>query len=310
MLRALGLGDLLTAVPALRALGEAFPGHRRELAAPPALASLLALLPGNFVLAPARGLEPLPDELHGAGVAVNLHGRGPESHRVILSSGPAELLAFEHPDVSETRGMPRWRRDEHEVDRWCRMLGGFGIAADRSRLEIDRPAPGPTAVPREATLIHPGAASAARRWPAERFAAVARSERRAGRPVVLTGGPDEIELAREVAAAAGLADAALLAGRTTLAELASVVAAAARVLCGDTGIAHLATALGTPSVVLFGPTSPAEWGPPREPAGRHRAVWSGSLGDPHGVAPDPGLVSLTVEMVLSEVDQLPAPPSS
>src|SRR5262249_6343706 len=40
VLRALGLGDLLTAVPALCALADAFPAHRRVLAAPRALAPL------------------------------------------------------------------------------------------------------------------------------------------------------------------------------------------------------------------------------------------------------------------------------
>jgi len=84
-----------------------------------------------------------------------------------------------------------------------------------------------------------------------------------------------------------------------------VVARAALVLSGDTGVAHLATAFGTPSVVLFGPVSPGEWGPPPERS-RHRALWAGGSGDPHGRVPDPGLLALTPERVLAEIDVLRA----
>jgi ADP-heptose:LPS heptosyltransferase len=147
-----------------------------------------------------------------------------------------------------------------------------------------------------ATLVHPGAASGARRWPVERWAAVVAAEEDAGRRVAITGGPGEVELARSLARAAGLREDAVLAGRTSVLELAAAVAAADRVVCGDTGVAHLATALGTPSVVLFGPTDPALWGPPPGPL--HRVLWAGRTGDPHASDPDPGLLDIGVAEVL------------
>jgi ADP-heptose:LPS heptosyltransferase len=146
-------------------------------------------------------------------------------------------------------------------------------------------------------VIHPGAASAARRWPAPRWAAVARALQEAGRHVVVTGSAAERELAGSVARAAGLPDAAVLAGRTDLGTLAAVVAHAGQVLCGDTGVAHLATAFGTPSVVLFGPTPPSEWGPPRDRP-QHVALHRGGRGDPHGATTDPGLLDIAVGDVL------------
>src|SRR4030095_9217035 len=96
-----------------------------------------------------------------------------------------------------------------------------------------------------------------------------------------------------------LGSADVLAGRTTLLELAAVVAVAGRVVCGDTGGAHLTTAFGTPSVLLFGPPPPDHWGPPRDPAAqaRHRVLWAGRRGDPHGTTPDPGLLDITVDVV-------------
>jgi ADP-heptose:LPS heptosyltransferase len=102
-----------------------------------------------------------------------------------------------------------------------------------------------------------------------------------------------------VAREAGLDATMVVAGRTTLLQLTELVAAASLVVCGDTGIAHLATALGTPSVILFGPTSPARWGPPPSP--RHRVLWNGTTGDPHGDEPDAGLLSIDVGDVLGAI---------
>jgi ADP-heptose:LPS heptosyltransferase len=298
--RPLGLGDLLTAVPALRALGRAFPGHRRVLVTGAGVVALAQHAGVADEVVAGVPLAPLPPSLHGADIVVNLHGRGPQSHGVALAARPHRLLAFANVEAGVDG--PAWRPDEHEVARWCRLLGESGIPADPADLFVaapDRPAP---AAAHGATLVHPGAASGARRWPAERWAAVVRAEVADGRPVLLTGGPDEVALARAVAGDA-VAPEAVLAGRTDVLDLAAVVAAAARVVCGDTGVAHLATALGRPSVVLFGPTPPAEWGPPA--TGRHVALWAGRRGEPLADEPDPGLLALSVEDVLAALRRLP-----
>lgn len=303
--RALGLGDLLTAVPALRALRAAFSGHRIVVAAPAALAPLAELSGAvDDVLDTAPLAVPA---LSGADLAVNLHGRGPESHRAILAASPRRMIAFAAPRVP-WRG-PGWRAGEHEVERWCRLLAGSGIPADPARLDLPPPA---GARPGDATVIHPGAASPARRWPADRWAAVARAERAAGRRVVVTGSAAERPLAERVASGAGLDDADVLAGRTDLMQLAAVVASAGRVLCGDTGVGHLATAFGVPSVLLFGPTPPSEWGPPPG-RDRHVVLYRGDMhGDPHGAEPDPGLLAIGVDDVLAVTEaRFPAcPPGS
>ncbi|HEY4097179.1 MAG TPA: glycosyltransferase family 9 protein [Baekduia sp.] len=301
-LRALGLGDFLTAVPALRALRDA--GARVTVAAPAALAPL-ACLAGCDVLA-AAPLEPLSTAARYARLLVNLHGRGPQSHAVALAAAPQRLIAFQHHAIPQTAGMPSWHADEHEVDRWCRLLHESGIPADRTRVDLPPP-PLPTDLEpaRGATIIHAGAASAARRWPAERFAAVAVAETDAGRSVVLTGSAAERRVALAVAERAGVDPRRVLAGRTDLAALAAVVAHAGRVVCGDTGVAHLATAFGVPSVVLFGPTSPALWGPPAR-RDRHRVLWHGTTGDPHAARPDPGLLAIDAPRVIAALAELPA----
>ena len=291
-LRALGLGDLLTAVPALRALRRAFPAYEIVLAGPAALAPLAELSGAvDAVLDTAPLRAPAVERPE---VAVNLHGSGPESHRALLATAPGRMIAFAHPDVPWDG--PAWRR-EHEVARWCRLLTETGIPADPADLDLPAPPwPAPVAVA-GATVVHPGAASEARRWPAQRWASVARAEAAAGGRVLVTGSAAERRLAASVARAAGLPPAAVLAGQTGIRELAAVVARAGRVLCGDTGVAHLATAFGVPSVVLFGPTPPAEWGPPADRP-RHVALHPGGRGDPHGAAPDPRLLGISVDEVL------------
>jgi ADP-heptose:LPS heptosyltransferase len=293
--RALGLGDLLCGIPALRALRDAFPDHRIVLATPAALAPLATLSGAVDAVADTAPLGVPPT---GADIAVNLHGRGPESHRAIQASRPRRMLAFACPAAGAPHG-PAWRHHEHEVERWCRLLRASGIPVDVSRLHLLPPPPSPLAAP-GATVVHPGAASPARRWPVERWASVAAAERRRGRPVLVTGSETERPLAEAVARDAGLPPGAVLAGRTGLIELAAVVEAAGCVLCGDTGIAHLATAFGTPSVVLFGPTPPEEWGPPPERA-QHIALHHGARGNPHGNTPDPGLLAITVAEVLAAI---------
>jgi ADP-heptose:LPS heptosyltransferase len=311
-LRALGLGDLLTAVPALRALADAYPDHLRLLAAPRPLAPLAALTGAVHATVPVTPLASLPPLLQAADVAVNLHGKGPQSHQVLLAARPRRLVAFTHPDVPAGRPAPPWNEEEHEVVRWCRLLEAHGIPADPTRLALASPGGSLPAGAAGATVIHPGAASPARRWPADRWGAVARCEAEAGRRVLVTAGPGEEALAEAVVRAAGgdrpaalPAGAVARAGPTDLLRLAALVAAAGRVACGDTGVAHLATALGTPSVVLFGPTSPARWGPPPErPV--HRVLWAGSTGPPNGPRPDPGLLAITVDEVVDTLLAMPA----
>lgn len=300
VLRALGLGDLLTAVPALRALRRAHPGHHLVLAAPRWLAGLAHRTGAVDEVHPTGSPEafcwgrPPPD------LAVNLHGHGPGSIDALLSSGARRVLTHRHRAHPELDG-PRWLDEQHEVHRWCRLLRHGGVPADPDDLLL----PVPGGARRDVVLVHPGASHGARRWPPERFAAVAGEL--AGRvpEVLITGSGAERSLALEVARRAGLPDSAAVAGRTDLLELAALVGRARLVVCGDTGMAHLATASGTPSVVLFGPVPPRRWGPPEQ--GPHTALWAGTTGDTFAEQPDPGLLRIPVGEVLAAADARLAP---
>ena len=247
ILRPLKLGDFLTAVPAFRAVRRAYPQAEIVLAAPRAIEPLLDLIGGALDrVVDVHELTPLPAELHGADIGVDLHGCGPESHRILLAAHPQRLIAFRNDAVPESADGPAFDRGEHEVARWCRLLEHFGFAPDTRELDLAVPPDRVPQVARGATLLHPGAASESRRWPADRWIDVARAEQRLGRTVIVTGGPDEVDLARHIAGGASIPPEQVYAGRTTVRELAALVAAAGRVLCGDTGVAHLSTAYRTP----------------------------------------------------------------
>ncbi len=283
-LRALGLGDLLTAVPALRALRRG--GMRVVLAAPPWLREIADLTDAVSVLLPTEDMTDL--SWHGpVDLAVNLHGRGPRSHKRLLALAPERLWAYAHPDLPEVKG-PEWDEQEHEVARWCRLVTWYGLAADPGDLTLRRPRlrrPAPGTV-----VVHPGGKGTARRWPPERFAEVARELSRRGHPVVFTGNARERPLALQVATAARLPASTVLAGRTSMRELCALVADAHLLVSTDTGIAHLATAYGTPSVVIFGPEPPSRWGPPPDRP-RHRVLHKGP--DPRAVTVDEVLAAAT-----------------
>ncbi|MDL5200098.1 glycosyltransferase family 9 protein [Streptomyces sp. ALI-76-A] len=305
VLRALGLGDLLAGVPALRALRRGFPDHELVLAAPEQLAPVAAatgavdrLLPAS---APGRAV---PRRLDWTGpppdIAVDLHGNGPPSHRLLRSLRPGRLLAFAHPDTPEIDG-PAWYAEEHERDRWCRFLEAYGIPADASDLRLPRP-PEPSPAP-GAIVLHPGAGAPSRCWPVDRYASVATTLRARGHRVVVTGGADEGDLVARLAKEAGLPDTDVFGGGLPFGRLSALVADARAVVSGDTGIAHLAVAHAAPSVTLFGPVPPSRWGPPDHP--RHRVLWHpGPDGDPHGLCTDPVLLRIRPEDVLDALDPL------
>ena len=108
-------------------------------------------------------------------------------------------------------------------------------------------------------LVHPGASASSRTYPQERYREVVEElAKQSGLPVLVTGGPDEEDLARRVAGPSGIA----LGGETSFGEFAALVGRAAVVVTNNTGTTHVASALKRPVVTVFAGTNPAEqWRP-------------------------------------------------
>lgn len=170
----------------------------------------------------------------------------------ICTDYPGTLLDLRH---QAPEGIPEPRRALSLAEAaGCRLPAG-----DDGALRIRPCGPPASRVPAGPFVVfHPGAAVPARRPSRARSAAMVAALAGAGHRVVVTGGPDEAGL---TAAVAG--DVAIdLGGRTTLAELAAVFAAADVVVVPNTGPAHLAAAVGAPVVSLFAPVVPAaQWRP-------------------------------------------------
>ena len=303
VLRALGLGDLLASVAALRGLRRAWPGARLRLAAPAGTGGWLASLGVVDEVVPVPGLEAAGSVLAvtpPADVAVNLHGCGPASHRVLAATRSPRLVAYACTEAGHHDG-PQWRDDDHEVHRWIRLSRWAGGDASPSDLLLPRPGPRGDHV-----VVHPGAASGSRCWPVERFGALAASFVERGHRVVVTGTAGEAGRCAAVAGAAPGAEDRC--GLLDLGELGHLVGTAALLVSGDTGVAHVATAFGTPSVTLFGPVAPRLWGPAVDHH-LHRALWHGDPtasrpGDPHGEVVDPRLDAIGVGQVREACDAL------
>ena len=277
------LGDVVHTIPVAAAIGRRFPDAAVDWAIDERCAALLDLVPGldrRIVLrtrsratmaawaALRRVLREVPYD-----VALDVQGLG-KSALVARLSGARRVVGFSPRFLRER--CARWLyteiadpgRPRHVVDRNLGILGALGVADREWAFPIRvRESPAVDALRRRldptgagCVLINPNAAWSTKRWPPERYGAVAAHVGRAhGRPSVVIWGPgDEARAAAVVAASGGTAT---LAPPTGLVELAALLRAGALLVSGDTGPLHLAAALGTPVVGLYGPSDPARNGP-------------------------------------------------
>ncbi|MCK5914099.1 MAG: glycosyltransferase family 9 protein, partial [Desulfuromusa sp.] len=94
----------------------------------------------------------------------------------------------------------------------------------------------------------------AKRWFPERFAEVGDTlAKRYAAKILLTGGPGEIEIGRDIAAAMQSQPLNMI-GKTSVREMMSLLAHSRLLVTNDSGPMHVAAAFSTPIVAVFGPT--------------------------------------------------------
>jgi ADP-heptose:LPS heptosyltransferase len=235
-------------------------------------------------------------------LVIDFHG-GPRSAWLTLATGAAQRVGYDVPGRGwmYTTRVP-WTRSlvppRHSVENQWDLLRPLGFAApDRGRDAVDI-AEDPAAagsiaarldaanVPVDAALVvmHVSAGNPFRRWPAERFAAVAAALAREdhARRIIITAGPSEEDAANRIAAdaqahAGHAATAIVRCGEFDLAELRALVGRAALYIGGDSGPLHIASGTRTPIVALFGPTLPERSMPWRDETIPAIAVDAGPL---------------------------------
>jgi lipopolysaccharide heptosyltransferase III len=251
------LGDVLLAIPALRALRAQRPGRTLALAGQPRLARLLTALgevdraldfeslalDALFTTDPARArplLEPVEQVVCWFGsrdplFVANLRSIVPGA--LVAPPAAADVPVWQH--LRRTVGAP--------LDGEAAPLRVPPVVAETGRQALLN---GGWDGARPVVVMHPGAGSTAKRWPADAFATVARDVSR-GRALALVvhEGPADAEAAAALLAALG--PTVIHLQGLTLEALSGALAYAALYLGNDSGVSHLAAAVGAPSVVLF-----------------------------------------------------------
>lgn len=289
-------GDALLTTPALAALRETYPASRLDVLCSPAAAcvyrhtglvdEIIDFEKSAYDSVRGLLLRPLAPLLLGR----ELRGRNYDAV-VLFHHLTTRYGAVKHASLALATGAPiraglarrgsrrasflTHRAEDVGFDERSEVASAMAVVAQLGASQRERPLkfhPGAeaqqqaelllSAVPagRPIAAIHPGSGdySVARRWPPERFAAVADALSKRGVATVLVGAGSDPCAEVLAHCTSRIID---LSGATDLPVLASLLARSSVLVCNDSGVMHLATAMGTPVVAVFGPSNHVAWGP-------------------------------------------------
>lgn len=296
IIRMSALGDIICALPVLRAIRDSFPETRvgwvvdsrfEDLLAPDPDIHQLHVAPVSRwkklsksplawprLMSERRGLD---RELRQARYEVCLDLQGIlKSGFIARAAGARRTLHMGSGRIAKRTWLFPGERiapiSPHAVERMLPLAAAIGADISNPRFDLFIPeddrrhadalfAAHPFTNSGPVIALNPGAAAVHRMWAADRFAALAgRLHSELGARVVVIGGPSETALAEGIARDSGI-DPLCTAGKTTLLQLAAVLDRCEVLVTGDTGPQHIAYALGKHVVSLFGPANPLSTGP-------------------------------------------------
>jgi heptosyltransferase-2 len=270
------LGDVVLATSVLEPLLRRFPGARIEWVTDRAYASLLDGLPQ---IAAVHGLDRrgpeavlvLRDLLRRRfDIAIDLQNK--VRSRILARAAAPIRATFRRRSpgraILALLGHDRPLARAHATQLYLEPLASLGVVGPPGRVSVSL-SKSAQALAADAlrgaappvVAVAPGARWATKRWPAERFAAVADALAGQGASIVLAGGPQD----RDAFAAVSAAMRAPVAADLSPLPVDALAAALARVqllVACDSGPVHLASAVSTPALALFGPTATVRWAPP------------------------------------------------
>jgi ADP-heptose:LPS heptosyltransferase/lauroyl/myristoyl acyltransferase len=262
------LGDVVMAVPLLRALRAGRPDAEITLVARPQFLPLLKAwgVADRLHALPARGpsyflhFYALRHEYPDVWLLFTNSLRGDleawlsgcrQRFGLVRSGRPRPLLSHRFPVPADFD-----ERARHQLELWEKFLCHFGLEVPPDRTPLAKSA----ALPNGPIGLIPGSENTPeKRWPVPHWRALITalpSER-----FVIFGTPNDAPIAREVAARLPESQVENLAGRTDLPTFCTRLQGCRVLVTNDTGGMHLANALGVPLLALFGPTNPRRTGP-------------------------------------------------
>jgi lipopolysaccharide heptosyltransferase I len=283
------LGDIVHAIPVAAAIRRSVPAARIDWLVSAKHREILDLVPvidRRLVINDRGGAEGGSSflsairELRSARYDVALDLQGLIKSAILARcSGAPRVIGFSSSYVRERLARPFYteahdpgrggiydpRETRHVVEINLGLLERIGLTVARPEFPIDRVESNAARQVAAQTggryaIVNPGAAWLNKRWPAARFASLARELRnRHGLASAVVWGPGEQSLAEAVVSSAD--GAAVLSPKTTVADLVALARGSAVMVSGDTGPLHVAAALGVPVVGIYGPTRPSRNGP-------------------------------------------------
>lgn len=264
-----GIGDAVLLIPLLKNLRSIYPSARITVLAEQRNSAVFRLCPDVGQLlhydCPSELLQALRG---GYDLVIDTEQWHRLSAVVARMTRAPMLIGYATNQRSRLFNYPvQYSHDDYEVQSFFNLLEPLGLRPDNVSerfLEIpvaaaavaDQLLAGLCSEP--FVTFFPGASISERRWGGERFEGLSRLINAMGYRVVVVGGKEDQQQGETIiAGGTGLN----LAGRTSLAETASVIDRSVLLVSGDSGVLHIAVGLGKPTVSLFGPGRARKWAP-------------------------------------------------